>query len=312
MSWAAPGSILAVGGLLRHRLGAVRRIEAHVTYTAQSAQRPERMDAVVRDSLLFAVALLLFSLCYVRPTFGQLLAPQTMTQLATVAASSFPPDFADQGPILLRLSLQTLAMSILVMTFAGVASLLFSFLAARNFLAPGGILLHTDAAWGWRLLGSSMLILARAVLLAARSIPPPIWALVPLFVLFPGLLPGSLALGIYTMGILGRLMAETVENLDERPLRALKVQGAPGLHVFLYAALPGALPDYIACTLYRWEVTIRETVVVGLVGAGGLGRLLTEQLSNFDYRGVTATLICCLILTFGVDLISAAARRSRR
>ncbi|MFN3332747.1 MAG: PhnE/PtxC family ABC transporter permease [Caldilinea sp.] len=102
------------------------------------------------------------------------------------------------------------------------------------------------------------------------------------------------------------------ENLDERPLRALKVQSAPGPHVFLYAALPGALPDYIAYTLYRWEVTIRETVVVGLVGAGGLGRLLTEQLSNFDYRGVTATLICYLLLTFGVDLISAAARRSRR
>lgn len=299
-------------GLLRQRLGAVGRIEAHVTHTTQSARRPERMDAVVQGSLLFAVVLLLFSLWYVRPNLGQLLAPQTMARLATVAASSFPPDFADQGSTLLRLSLQTLAMSILAMTFAGVGSLLFSFLAARNFLAPGGILLPADTAWGWRLLGSSMLILARAVLLVARSIPPPIWALVLLFVLFPGLLPGSLALGIYTMGILGRLMAETVENLDERPLRALKVQGAPGPHVFLYAALPGALPDYIAYTLYRWEVTIRETVVVGLVGAGGLGRLLTEQLSNFDYRGVTATLICYLILTFGVDLISATVRRSRR
>lgn len=299
-------------GLLRRRLGSIGQVEWRKMHSVQQMQPLRQQDAVVRGSLFLAVGLLLFSLWYVRPNPSQLLAPQTMERLAVVAANAFPPDFGGQNFELLHLSLQTLAMSILTMTFASFTGVVLSFLAARNFLAPGGILLADDVAWGWRLVGGSVLILTRALLLIARSIPPPIWALVLLFVLFPGLIPGALALGLYTMGILGRLMAEAIENLDERPLRALRVQGTPGPHVFLYAALFGTLPDYIAYTLYRWEVTIRETVVVGIVGAGGLGRLLTEQLSNFDYRGVMATLISYLALTFLVDLLSAVVRRSVR
>lgn len=299
-------------GLLRRRLGSVGQVELRRIHPVPHTQPPHQQDAVVRGSLFLSIGLLLFSLWYVRPNPGSLLAPQTIERLTVVAANSFPPDFGEQGAELLRLSLQTLAMSILTMTFASLTGVVLSFLAARNFLTPGGILLSGDAAWTWRLVGSGVLILTRTVLLMARSIPPPIWALIILFVLFPGLIPSALALGIYTMGILGRLMAEAVENLDERPLRALRAQGTPGPHVFLYAALPGTLPDYIAYTLYRWEVTIRETAVVGIVGAGGLGRLLTEQLSNFDYRGVMATLIGYLALTFLVDLLSAAARRSMR
>jgi phosphonate transport system permease protein len=133
-----------------------------------------------------------------------------------------------------------------------------------------------------------------------------------LFVLFPGILPGAMALALHTLGILGRLMAEVIENLDERPLSALKAQGASGPQVFLYGVLPLTLARFVAYTFYRWEVSIRETVIVGLVGAGGLGRLLTEQLSSFDYRGVVTTLICFLVLTFLVDLISASAQRTIR
>ena len=72
------------------------------------------------------------------------------------------------------------------------------------------------------------------------------------------------------------------------------------------------IPGFVAYGLYRWEVTIRETVIVGLVGAGGLGRLLSEQISSFDYRSVVTTLIFFLALTFLVDLISAAVRRTIR
>jgi phosphonate transport system permease protein len=108
------------------------------------------------------------------------------------------------------------------------------------------------------------------------------------------------------------LKAEVVENLDDRPLRALKAQGAPQSGVFLYGVLPATFPRFIAYSLYRWEVCIRATVIVGLVGAGGLGRLLTEQLSSFDYPGVAATLIVFVLLTFFVDLVSASVRRALR
>ena len=160
--------------------------------------------------------------------------------------------------------------------------------------------------------GTAVLIFTRFLLLFVRAVPEPIWALIFLFVLFPGILPGAIALALHNLGILGRLMAEVTENLDQRPLRSLKALGATAPQVFLYGVLPLTLPRYIAYILYRWEVCIRATVIVGLVGAGGLGRLLTEQLSSFDYKGVLTTLIVFLALTFLVDLISAEVRRTLR
>jgi phosphonate transport system permease protein len=163
-----------------------------------------------------------------------------------------------------------------------------------------------------RLTSILILFAARAVLLILRSVPAPIWALLLLFVFFPGILPGALALGLYTLGVLGRLNAESVENLDERPLRALKAQGAGGGQVFAYGVLPPTTPSFLGYTFYRWEEAIRATIVVGLVGAGGLGRLLIEGLSSFNYQGVFTVLIVFIGLIFLVDLTSAQARKAFR
>ena len=107
-------------------------------------------------------------------------------------------------------------------------------------------------------------------------------------------------------------MSLLVENLDDRPLVALKSLGASGGAVFTYGVLPPTFPRFVGYLLYRWEEIIRATVVVGLIGAGGLGWLLTEQLSSFDYSGVLATLIIFVGLIFLVDMISNAVRRAFR
>ncbi len=300
-------------GLLRRRLGAASRLELNLLKRGRRKMQAHRRDPVVNGSLAVAVGLLVFSFWYLRPDFTQLLAPRTAQLLAGVIRDSFPPRFEAGGMgELFALSAQTLAMSILAMTGAGLLGIPLSFPAARNFLLPGGILNPGHGGRGRRLWGTGLLLATRTLLLVARAIPAPIWALILLFVLFPGLLPGAIALGLYTLGILGRLMAEVTENLDDRPLRALKAQGAPGPQVFLYGVLPRTLPGFVAYVLYRWEACIRATVIVGLVGAGGMGRLLTEQLSSFDYRGVVATLIFFLGLTLLVDLTSASVRRGLR
>jgi phosphonate transport system permease protein len=139
-----------------------------------------------------------------------------------------------------------------------------------------------------------------------------VWALVLLFVLVPGPLPGALALAAYNFGILGRLMAEVVENADGRPEAAIRVHGVGYLHSWLYGTWPQVFPRLLAFGLYRWEVAIRETVIVGLVGAGGLGRLLSEQVAAFDWPGVTSTLFALVLLTFLVDVVSARTRRALR
>ena len=107
-------------------------------------------------------------------------------------------------------------------------------------------------------------------------------------------------------------MAEVTENVDQRSLRALQAQGASSAQVFLYGVLPSTLPRCLAYVLYRWEVCIRATIMVGFVGAGGIGRLLSDQMGSFDYRGVTATLVAMLVLTFGVDVLSSRIRGTLR
>jgi phosphonate transport system permease protein len=133
--------------------------------------------------------------------------------------------------------------------------------------------------------------------------------LVILYVVFPGILPGAIALGIHNLGILGRLMTTVIQNVDRRPVDALQTMGVSRVNAWLYGVLPLIRPDYLAYSFYRWEVCMRETVVVGLVGAGGLGRLLTEQLSSFDGRALIVTLAVFLFLTFAVDVVSFGSRR---
>ncbi len=325
--------------VLRRRLGAPSRLDLNALNFKKRKKPLYQRDPVVNLSLLGVIVLLLLSFWYVQADFSKLWAPRTAQLLVGVIQDAFPPD-GSQVSQLFTLSVQTLAMSILASGLAGLGGILLSFPAAHNVLLPGGIFnpgrsnfrlghprQETEASesheqpnnlkskiqnlksFGW---GIAVLFFTRFLLLFARAVPEPIWALIFLFLLFPGILPGAIALALHNLGILGRLMAEVIENLDERPLRSLKALGATRPQVFLYGVLPLTLPRFIAYILYRWEVCIRATVIVGLVGAGGLGRLLTEQLSSFDYKGLLTTLIVFLALTFLVDLISALVRRTLR
>ena len=323
--WALFYALFLLNGLvdwgsawLRQRLGSPSRIELNFRGRAAATRRSKSLWASRRDPLLGLVgvgilALIGFSFWQVQADFSKLASPRTLTLLQAVGRSTFPVTVSlTQLQQLANLSLQTLAMSVLAIAIAAGGGLLLSFPAAHNFFLPGGLLMGQRQSAIGKIGAWAGLLASRSVLLMSRAIPAPIWALVALFVLFPGILPGAIALGLHNLGILGRLMAEVTENLDQRPLIALKAQGTPAALVFLYGVLPLTLTRFLSYTLYRWEVCLRETVIVGLVGAGGLGRVLTEQLSSFDYRGVFVTLVCFGMLTFGVDGLSGWARRSLR
>lgn len=251
-----------------------------------------------RTSILAGVALAVAGWAHLRPDLGRLFGGRTRELLGDIAASAWPPSLpADGWSGLFRRALETVQMSLVAIALASALAVLVAFVAAR-----GG------TTWRRRSLAGA----ARGVLLVTRAVPPPVWALLLLFVLLPGPLPGALALGAYNFGILGRLMAEVVENLDHRPAESLVALGAPGLAAFSYATLPLAASRFAAYGLYRWEVAARETVVVGVVGAGGLGRLLEQQRTAFDYAGMLATVLALVAVSVAVDLVSASARRSLR
>ena len=300
---------------LRDRLGCSSRLDLNADQGSKSKRKLYQRDPLITLAGIAGALLIPFCFWYVHPDFTQLWSPRTGKLLVDAITVSFPPDITwGQLPELVRLSTQTLSMSILAIALAGMGGILLSFPATRNFFLPGGLLNPSrhgrgrgEKIWVW-----ITFLLTRAILLVCRAIPAPIWALVALFILFPGILPGAIALGLHNFGILGRLMAEVTENLPQPPLQALKAQGTPAALVFLYGVLPMTLPRFLAYSLYRWEVCMRETVIVGLVGAGGLGRLLSEQLSSFDAPGIVTTIACLIMLTVLVDWVSGISRRSLR
>ncbi len=252
----------------------------------------------VRLSLLAGTALIIGSWLYLSPDLGRLFGGRTRGLLSDLAGSAWPPSLPAEGwGGLVRDAVETVQMSLLAIALASTLAVLTAFVAARGGTTRG----RRAVAGG-----------ARFILLVTRALPPPVWALLFLFVLFPGPLPGAVALAAYNFGILGRLMAEVVENLDPRPTEALRAIGAPNLSAFAYATAPLSAARFASYSLYRWEVAARETVVVGVVGAGGLGRLLEQQRSAFNYPGMLTTILALIAVSIVVDLISAAARRSLR
>jgi phosphonate transport system permease protein len=218
--------------------------------------------------------------------------------------SATPPAYLQLGQWLEtgKLAYHTLAMSVLAIGIAGIGAFLTILPAARN-VSNGDL----GGAPSW--LGNTLYYVVRLTYTFSRSVPELVWALIIVSFLSPGILPGALALGVHNYGIVGRLSAEVVENLDPAPACALRAAGASNTQVLLYGILPQALPQFITYLLYRWEVVIRTTVVVGFVSAGGLGREFMLSLSWFHYTNVTLILFWYLILVIGVDLLSAGLRK---
>jgi len=273
-----------------------RAVRRRLTDPPPSAGDRPRRDVVLTGAGPATVALVVWSCWYLAISPAALVADRTRQQLTYLLGQAWPPRLS--GPLvgsLLRAAVDTVQMSVIAVALATTGAVLLSGLAARPVHRAGPV------RWG---AGA----VVRLGLLLLRAVPPPVWALVLLFVLRPGILPGALALGVYTLGVLGRLTAEALEELEPRPAAALTALGARPVAGWLYGVAPRAVGRVLVHALYRWEVAVRDTVLVGLLGAGGLGALLATALQTFDWPAVTTTLVVLVLLTLAVDLVSDRAR----
>lgn len=231
-----------------------------------------------------------------------LFSPRSRKLGTRLLADLWPPHLPRGGwAVLLGAVADTLAMAVLAMGVAVMITLLVGPWAARSrVLAERGVL---QVGLWW---------VARAVLLVLRSIPPTIWAVVALLALFPGVLPGALALGLYTGGILGRLVAEAWESVDIRPWEAVRRAGVSSGLSSLVATMPPSSHQLVTYTLYRFEICVRDTAVVGVVGAAGLGRLFQENLAAFRFPVISTLLLASLAVSVAVEVLGRRVRRALR
>jgi len=190
-------------------------------------------------------------------------------------------------------SLETLAMSALGTLLAAGSGLLLALPASRTH--------EGDPA---RARAPTRLLLN-----ALRAVPELVWAALLLISAGLGPLAGTLALALHTTGVLGRLFAEAIENAPHGPAAALRTQGVGTVRVLLYATLPQVLPQLISYALYRWENNIRAAAILGVVGAGGLGQLLSFHMGLFQMGKTATVLFAMLLLVAAVDGLSYAIRR---
>lgn len=252
-----------------------------------------------RSSLLAALAGTVWAAWYLELRPQTVLSERTRSLASDLVAAAWPPRLPAGGwSALWTAAIDTLVISIIAIAVATALAWPLSFLAARS--PDDG---PVRVAVG---------VVVRFVLLVTRAVPPPVWALIVVFVVFPGPLAGGLALGVYTFGVLGRLDAEVIENADPAPGRILRMLGASRAGAFGYGTVPVVAPRFVALSLYRWEVAMRETVIVGLVGAGGLGRILSQQNAAFDRAGMVTTVLALVVLALAVDLLSARMRADLR
>lgn len=149
---------------------------------------------------------------------------------------------------------------------------------------------------------------ARTLLTILRSIPDLLWAAILVPILVVGPLPGAVALTLFSIGILAKLGSETVESIDPGPLEALRATGAGRVATIVYAVIPQVAATMVSYILYIFEINVRASVIIGYVGAGGIGFTLQERLNFFDFTGVGLIILVIFIVVLAIDGVSIWAR----
>jgi phosphonate ABC transporter permease subunit PhnE len=157
-------------------------------------------------------------------------------------------------------------------------------------------------------LGSTVYNVMRTVLNTVRSIEPLIMGLV--FVIWVGIGPfaGVLALTLHSIAALGKLYSEQVENIDDGPIEAIRSTGANWLQMVRWSVIPQIIPPYIAFTMYRWDINVRMSTIIGFVGGGGIGLLLQQQINLLRYRDAGVAVLAIAVVVSVLDYASASIR----
>jgi phosphonate ABC transporter permease subunit PhnE len=267
------GGILA-GNLLLQLYGRIVKANPHVKATGQESTMRNLVFAVG----FFATAFFLFnSLSLARSLIDGTLPPQTLL-------FSF------------NLGNETISLTLYMFNAAWVGFLL------------GGISGAISGLHGVFPLGDTLYNFARVTLNIVRSIEPLIMGLV--FVIWVGIGPfaGVLALTLHSIASLGKLYSEQIENIDQGPIEALESTGANQLQIILYAVVPQVIPPYIAFTLYRWDINVRMSTIIGFVGGGGIGLLLSQQINLLRYRDAGVAVLAIAVVVSILDYASATIR----
>lgn len=251
-------------------------------------QRFARPTPLAFVGYVIGIAVVLWAANGAEWSFGELATG--IPALADFFSRAWPPSF-DRFGSLFRALVETFQMAIIGTLVGVILSLPLAILASRGLT-------------GLRFLEGP----ARALVALFRTVPDLVWALI--FVIAVGLGPfaGTLALAIDTAGFCGRFFAEAMEDVDKGPADALRAQGVRRIDTIFCATIPAALPAFVTTSLFALEKATRSSVVLGLVGAGGIGLELKVAMDLFDYQRASTIILMIFVLVVAVEQAGALVR----
>ncbi|HSB65490.1 MAG TPA: phosphonate ABC transporter, permease protein PhnE [Anaerolineales bacterium] len=191
--------------------------------------------------------------------------------------------------------IETLFLALMSTTFGAVIAIPVGFLAARNLMGANPFTL-------------AIYFVVRTVLNIIRSIEPLIIAIVFVVIVGLGPFPGVIAITLHTVAALGKLYSEVIEGIDPGPLEAIRATGGTWLQMVRYAVIPQIVPPFLSFTIYRWDINVRTSTIIGFVGGGGIGFYLYQWIIKGDYRAIGSAFIAIVIIVMILDFVSARIR----
>ncbi len=191
---------------------------------------------------------------------------------------------------------ETIFLGLMATLFGVVLAVPVSFIAARNLMSGSVITL-------------ALYYVTRTILNIVRSIEPLIWAVIAVIWVGLGPFAGIIALTLHSIAALGKLYSEAIEGIDPGPIEAIQATGANWLQTIMYAVVPQMIPPFVSFTIYRWDINVRMSTVIGLVGGGGIGFLLIQYIRLLDYRAAGIAVWFIAITVAVLDYASAEIRR---
>ena len=204
-------------------------------------------------------------------------------------------EFSDEFNLAVEKMIETIFIGMMATFFGIILSLPFSFLAARNLMSANAFTL-------------GIYYLVRGILNIIRSIEPLIWAIIAVIIVGLGPWAGIIALTIHSIAALGKLYSEAIESISPGPIEAVTATGANWFQIIVYAVIPQVIPPFVSFTIYRWDINIRMSTIIGLVGGGGIGYLLTQWIRVLDYRAAGIAVWFIAITVAILDYVSAEIR----
>ncbi|CAN5441884.1 ABC transporter permease [soil metagenome] len=281
-----------------------RNAASHAGRTAPGSPLRDPQALCRLGWLLVAVVVLWPMLVLAEFKPAQLFASGNLKVMGSFLADFLPPSVEPEFlSLLLRATIETLAMA--------TAGMFLSFLIAvpASIAMTRSLSISRIGPGPGRHLGNAGRALVRTALTVLRAIPEVVWALVFVRVLGLGAAAGVLAIAITYGGMLGKVYAEILESADRRPSRALLEAGSSRIDALLYGLLPGTSQELASYTVYRWECAVRASVVMGFVGAGGLGQLMDQSMKMLNGGEASSILLTFLALVLLADLLSRLIRR---